>query len=113
LADATVHLFDDEILDEAGAGDDRGPGSARGLCIHVRTLMPIVIRGGEQKANHVFEHVRRRINLGVQGPPQGDPEGCLVWSCGSLVRHDALPFREWHQYRVAVGLEKPTALVVA
>ncbi len=45
----------------------------RGLRVHVGTAAPAVVRGRQPQADLVFEHVRRRIDLDVQGPPQGDP----------------------------------------
>ena len=39
------------------------------------------------KADFVFEHVRRRIDLDVQRPPQGHPHRRAVWLRGSIVMH--------------------------
>ncbi len=73
LADAAARPLDDQILDEARAGHDGGAGPARAGRVHVRTAAPAVARRQEPQADLVLEHVRRRIDLCVQGPPQGDP----------------------------------------
>ena len=72
LRHAVLGLLGDQVLDEAGAGDDAGaepPGAVR---IHVRSLAPAVVGRGQPKADLVFEDVWRRIDLDVHGPPEGD-----------------------------------------
>jgi hypothetical protein len=78
LADAAAGLFDHQILDEARAGQDGGAEGAGEGGLHVRPVAPPVVRGGQAQAHHVFEDVRRRIDLHVQGPPQGDPHRRVV-----------------------------------
>jgi hypothetical protein len=41
--------------------------------VHVRTLTPIFVRRRQPQANLVLEHMRRWIDLDVDGPPQGNP----------------------------------------
>lgn len=53
--------------------------AARGVLVHVGTATPAFVRGREPKANLVFEHLRRRIDLNVHGPPQGGPHRRAVW----------------------------------
>jgi hypothetical protein len=70
---AAARLFDNQILDEASTGYDGGAEEARGVWVHVRAAAPAVVRSNQLEANFVFEHMRRRIDLDVHGPPQGDP----------------------------------------
>jgi hypothetical protein len=49
-------------------------------------------RRGDGEAGFVFEHVRRRIDLDVDGPPQGNPHGGVVGGGGLLLLHEVLSF---------------------
>jgi hypothetical protein len=71
LVDPVAGLFFDQVLDEAGAGDDGRAEEACGVRVHVRAAAPAIVWGNQPEANFVLEHVRRRIELEVHGPPQG------------------------------------------
>ena len=60
------------------------------MWFHVRTATPAFVGGRQPQANLVFEHMRRRIDLDVHGPPQGDAHRRAVWGLGSLAMHDVL-----------------------
>jgi hypothetical protein len=93
LGDAAASLFHNQILDEASTGHDGGaerPGEVR---VHVGAAVPVLVRSRQPQPNFVFEHVRRRVDLDVHRPPQGDPHRRAVWRRGSLIMHDVLfPF---------------------
>jgi len=72
LPDAAGRLVGDQILDEAGAGDDGGAEGPREVA-HVRTISPSRIGGSEPQAHLVFEHVRRRVDVYVKRAPQRRP----------------------------------------
>ena len=55
--------------------------------VHVRAAAPAVVRGRQLQADLVFEHMRRRIDLDVHGPPQGDPHRRAVWGNGLPIAH--------------------------
>jgi hypothetical protein len=82
LADAMTGLFHDQILDEASPGHDGCSGSARGVRIHVWPTPPAFVGGCQAQANFVVEHMRRRIDAEVHGPPQSDPHRRAVWRRG-------------------------------
>ena len=90
LPDTTGNLFRDEVLDEAGASQD---GGAEGPCerAHIRTAAPSFVWSSQLEADFVFEHVRRRIDLDVQGPPQGNAYCRAVWFRLRLFRHGIPP----------------------
>jgi hypothetical protein len=73
LADAVAGLFHYEVLDETGPGHGGCPGTAGGIPVHVRAAAPAVVRGHQPQADLVVEHMRRRVDPEVHGPPQGDP----------------------------------------
>ena len=58
--------------------------------IHVRTLAPAFLRGRQLETDLVFEHMRRWVDLDVQGPPKSGPHGRAVWRRGSLSMHFTL-----------------------
>ena len=87
LGDAAAGLFGDQVLDEASTGHDSGPEAAGGLRVHVGTAAPAIARGRQAQAELVFEDMRRRIDLDVQGPPQGDPHGRAIRRRGCRVSH--------------------------
>jgi len=94
LADAIAGLFHDQVLDEASTGHDGCSKVARGMWVHVRTATPAFVGGRQPQANLIFEHMRRRIDLDMHGPPQGDPHRCAVWRRHLLIMHDVFsPFR--------------------
>ena len=78
LADAPGGLLGHQILDEPGPGHDGGPEAAGEVGVHVRALAPPVVGGHQLQADLVVEHMRRRVDLDVHGPPQGDPHGRAV-----------------------------------
>ena len=84
LPDAAGGLFGDEIFDEAGARHDGGAEGPRERA-HVRAAAPSVVRRRQLQADLVFEHVRRRIDLHVQRPPQGDPHRGVLWAGYHLI----------------------------
>ena len=81
LVDAAAGLLHDEVLDEASARHDGRPERARALRVHVRTATPALVGSREPQTDLVVEHVRRRIDLDVQGAPQRDPHGRRVCRC--------------------------------
>ena len=87
LGDAVAGLFGDQILNEASTGHDSCSVATGGLRVHVRTATPAFVGGRQPQANLVFKHMRRRIDLDVHGPPQGDPHRRAVWSGGSHIMH--------------------------
>lgn len=93
LVDAPVSLLGDQVLDEAGAGHDGRPEPAGGTRVHVRATAPVVAGGRQPQAGLVLEHMGRRVDLDVHGPPEGDPHGRAVGRPGLLVRHDVLSLR--------------------
>jgi len=82
------NLFRDEILDEAGAGENRG---AEGPCkrAHVRTVAPTIVWGRQFQTNFVFKDVGQRIDFDVQCTPQRGSHRCVVWRRHLLITHDA------------------------
>jgi predicted TIM-barrel fold metal-dependent hydrolase len=68
LTDAPVGLGCDQVLDEAGPGDDGGPEPTGEDRVHVRTAAPPVVGGCQLEADLVVEHVGRRVDLDVHGP---------------------------------------------
>lgn len=100
LLDAAAELFHDHVFDEPRPRENRGAEEAREARVHIRPASPVVARGGKREANLIFEHVRRRIDLNVQGPPQSHPYRCAVWSCGFLVSHRQPVY--WFTVRVNV-----------
>ena len=86
LPDAAGGLLRDEIFDEASAGHDGGAEGPRERA-HVRAAAPALVGRRQLQADLVFEHVRRRIDLDVQRPPQGDPHRRVVWRRDLLVIH--------------------------
>ena len=58
--------------------------------VHVRAVAPAVVGRRQPQADLVLEHVRRRIDLDVHRPPQGDPHRGAVRRRGLLVCHDAI-----------------------
>lgn len=91
LVNAPRGLVHDEILHEAGAGRAGGAGAPRGLDVHVRAAAPVLVRGRQPQPDLVVDHMRRRIGLDVQGPPQGDPHGRVVRLDRLLVHAVASP----------------------
>src|SRR6185436_4415868 len=87
LPDATVSLFRDEIFDEAGAGHDGGAEGPRERA-HVGTAAPCVVGSRQPQAYFVLEHMWRRIDFYVQGPPQGDSHRRVVWRRPLPILHD-------------------------
>ena len=85
-----AHLVRDQILDEARTRHDGGAEEAREVRVHVRALAPAFVRGDQPQPDLVFEHMRRRIDLDMQGPPQGDPHGSAVWRGELLIAHAVL-----------------------
>jgi hypothetical protein len=85
LVHAATGLLDDQVLDEAGARDDGGAKEFRALRVHVRTVAPAIVRRRQPQANVVVQHMRRRIDLDVQGPPQGHAYRRAVRRRGSRV----------------------------
>src|SRR5438876_2312 len=88
-------LFRDEVLDKASTGHDGGAEQAREVWVHVRTATPAFLRTRQLQANLVFEHVRRRVDLDVHGPPKSDPHGRAVWCRSSLTLHSGFPPSNW------------------
>jgi len=78
LTDAATRLFRDEILDEARPGHDGSAKEPREPRVHVRAMAPPAFWGHQLETDFIFEHVRRRIDLDVRGPPQGHPHRCAV-----------------------------------
>jgi hypothetical protein len=91
LRDAVAGLFGDEILDKASTGHDCCSVAAGGPRVLVRTLPPAVVRPRQPQAVLFFEHMRQRIDLDMQGSPQGDPHRCAIWCRTSLTMHGAFP----------------------
>ena len=87
-------MIADEILDEARAGDDPGPVAAGALGVHVRTLPPALLRGREPQPDFILEHMRRRVDVHMHGPPQGDPDRRAVGGCRFVIVHDVFRF-DW------------------
>ena len=63
--------LDDEVFDETGPGDDGSAERAREIGVHVGARAPVVFRR-ELQPDLVFEDVGRRVELYVQGAPEGD-----------------------------------------
>ena len=78
LGDAGGGLLGHQVLDEAGAGHDRGPEPAGADRMHVGTVAPVGVGCRQLQADDVLEHVRRRVDLDVQRPPERDPHGGAV-----------------------------------
>ena len=68
----------DEILDEARARHDGRAEGAREAGVHVGALAPGVLGRRQPEADLVGEHVRRRVDLHVQRPPEGDADGGVI-----------------------------------
>ncbi len=68
LADVLSMLYN-QILDEAGTRHDGGAEKPGALRVHVRPAAPAILRRRQLETNFVLKHVRRRIDLDVQGPP--------------------------------------------
>jgi len=114
LADTPTGLFNDQILDEAGTGHDGCAEGAREVRVHVRTLAPTIPRGDQSQADLVFKHMRRWIDLDVQGSPQGNPHCRAVGRRGSPIVHEALsPFdqvrSECRRTNLGLGEKIPAA----
>jgi hypothetical protein len=90
LPDAAVGLLGHEVLDEPRPGHDPGPEPAGALGVHVPALAPVRVRVGQLQADLVGQHVRRRVDLDVHGPPQRDPHGGVVRPGSRLVSHQEL-----------------------
>ena len=63
---------------------------AGALRVHVRAAAPALVGRRQPQADLVFEHVRRRIDLDVHRPPQGDAHRGAVRLRRHLIRHVAL-----------------------
>src|SRR5581483_8769060 len=68
LIDTAVSLFRNQIFDEAGSGHNGSSERAREHA-HILTVTPSLFRRGQAQADHVFEHVGRRIGFYVKRPP--------------------------------------------
>ena len=90
LADAAFSFLCDQILDEASAGHSRRPEAAGTVLVHVGPLAPTVVGAGQLQADLVFEYMRRRVDLDVHGPPQGDPYRRAFRCRDVLITHDVL-----------------------
>jgi len=55
--------------------------------VHVWTAPPAFIRSRQLEANFVFEHMRRRVELDVHGPPQGHPHRRAVRRRRCFIMH--------------------------
>src|SRR5262249_20958135 len=63
--------------------------------VHVRPVPPAVRRAGQPQPDLILEHVRRRVDLDVQRPPQRGPHRRLVRLRRSLLRHAGQPIRSF------------------
>ncbi len=87
LGHALPGLLDDQIFGEPGPGHDAGPERAGAVRVHVTPVPPVLGRVNQPQADLVLEHVRRRIDQRVHGPPQGHPHRGLVRLGLNLGRH--------------------------
>ena len=83
-------LLGNQILDRASPGDDGRPVSAGGVRVHVPAASPAVVGGCQPQADLVLEHMGRRVDLEVHGPPEGDPHRGAVRCRGLFVSHGVL-----------------------
>ena len=87
LGGAGGDLLGHQVLDEAGAGHDRGAKAAGAGRVHVGPIAPTVVGRDELQAQPVIQHVRRRVDLHVQGSPQRGAHGGVVGFLDVVVGH--------------------------
>jgi hypothetical protein len=75
----------DQILDEARPSHVGSAKEPRELRVHVRAVAPPVFRVRQLETDFIFEHVGRRVDLDVHGPPQGHPHRYTVRRDGVLI----------------------------
>src|SRR5437870_10541989 len=56
--------------------------------MHIGAAVPVIVGGRQPQTDLVFDHMRRRIDLDVQGSPQRDTHSRAVGSSGTLIMHD-------------------------
>jgi hypothetical protein len=81
-------LFYNQIFDKPRTRHNGGTENARTLRVHVRALPPTIIEGHEFKADFVFKHMWRRVNLNVHCTPQRHSHGCAIRTDDGLFTHE-------------------------
>ena len=88
LGDALFGLLGHQVLDETSPGDNGGPKRPGAGRVHIRAAPPSVVGIGQLQPDHVLEHMGRRVDLDVHGPPQGHPYRAALRPGGLFGFHD-------------------------